>query len=135
MKLFTLTLALERSSAATLRRWLSSVLADDHVAADAAAEIVLAAEEALNNAILHSAQVDGVITVTVSILNRDVYLTVSDRGEGFDSTSLDGAFAVGPESAEGLGLTLVRGLMSEVDLDSSDEGTTVRMVKRLPSVA
>lgn len=135
MKLFTLTLPLERSSAATLRRWLSSVLAEDRVADGAAAEIVLAAEEALNNAILHSAQVDGVITVTVSILNRDVYLTVSDRGEGFDSKSLDGAFAVGPASAQGLGLTLVRGLMSEVDLDSSDEGTTVRMVKRLPSVA
>ena len=97
----------------------------------ASKEIVLAAEEALNNAILHSGQRGGDLTITVSILADDVYLTVSDRGKGFDSELLAGGQTVDGEEAAGLGLALVRGLMDEVTLKSGAEGTIIRLVKHL----
>ncbi|MGO8684273.1 MAG: ATP-binding protein [Thermoleophilia bacterium] len=131
MKLFTQTFAPERSSAAQLRAWLSTVLAQDHVPPTASQEIVLAAEEALNNAILHSGQRGGDLTVTLSMLARDVYLTVSDRGRGFDSAILGKYETRSTETTGGLGLTLVRGLMDEVTVASSAEGTSIRLVKHL----
>lgn len=135
MKLFTQTFAPERSSAAQLRAWLSTVLAQDNVAPTASQEIVLAAEEALANAILHSGQRGGDLTVTLSMLASDVYLTVADRGRGFDSAIPGEQAARSPETTGGLGLTLVRGLMDEVTVASSAEGTSIRLVKHLRGAA
>lgn len=135
MKLFTQTFAPERSSAAQLRAWLSTVFAQDHVPPTASQEIVLAAEEALSNAILHSGQRGGDLTVTVSMLASDVYLTVSDRGRGFDSAILGEPATRSAETTGGLGLTLVRGLMDEVTVVSSAEGTSIRLVKHLRGAA
>ena len=131
MTLSTLTLAPERSSAAALRAWLRAVLPEGDVPQRASEEVILAAEEALNNAILHSGQRSGDLTITVSILATDLYLTVSDRGTGFDSELLADDQTVAGEDAAGLGLTLVRGLMDEVTLRSSAEGTIIRLVKHL----
>jgi serine/threonine-protein kinase RsbW len=131
MKLFTLTLTPERLSAVALRSWLRAVLSAGHVPQQASKEIVLAAEEALNNAILHSEQRGGDLTITLSILAKDVYLTVSDRGKGFESALLAGGQTPDREDGAGLGLALVRGLMDDVTLESSAEGTIIRLVKHL----
>jgi signal transduction histidine kinase len=74
------------------------------------------------------------VRITVSIVATDVYLTVSDRGKGFDSELSSGDRAVGEDST-GLGPILVRGLMDEVTVRSSADGTTVRLAKHLRASA
>lgn len=135
MDLYTLTLALDSNASATLRGWLTSILSENSVSRGSSREsheIVLAAAEALNNAVRNSAPQGTTVVVTMSIVGRDVYLTVTERdkslarheSEPFDTDS-------DPELASSLGLTLMQGLMDQVDLYDSDDGTTVRLVKRL----
>lgn len=96
-------------------------------------EITLAAEEALNGAILHGERRGADITVTLSTVAADVYLTVSDDAERPKDEHLTG----GDEAAEAqaFGSALVRGLMDEVTLHSSAEGTIIRLVKHLAGSA
>ncbi len=130
MALSTLILYSERSSAAALRDWLRTVLADDGVPQGAAEQIVLAAEEALSSAILHAKQPDGEITITLSIVDSDVYLTVSDGGTDLDARRMQNGQSDAEDGAH-LGLLLVRGLMDGVTRQSSAEGTIIRLVKHL----
>jgi anti-sigma regulatory factor (Ser/Thr protein kinase) len=130
MRLLTLTLPPERPSAAALRVWLRNLLVEAQVPQQASREIVLAAEEVLSNAILHSGQRGGDLTIMVSILADSLYLTVSDRGQGFATELLAGRETVGAAEAAGLGLTLVHALMDEVTLNSGGEGTSIRLVKQ-----
>jgi serine/threonine-protein kinase RsbW len=129
MTLSTLTLSPQPSSAADLRACLRPLLTEDGVPERATEEITLAAEEALNGAILHAEQRGAHITVTLSTVAEDVYLTVSDDAERPKDEHLTG----GDEAAEaqGFGSALVRGLMDEVTLHSSAEGTIIRLVKHL----
>ncbi len=130
MDLYTLTLALGPTAIADLRQWLASILETNPVARSSAAEIELAAVEALNSALRHSSNGSSVV-VTLSIVGHDVYVRVSDRDAiSTDARSGDGR---GDEAdpAESLGLTLMHGLMDEVDLNETADGTTVRLVKRL----
>ncbi len=129
MTLSTLTLPPQRSSAASLRAWLRPLLAEDGVPERATGEITLAAEEALIGAILHGELRGADITVTLSTVARDVYLTVSDDAERRSAETL----AADDEAAEAkaFGSALLRGLMDEVTLRSSAEGTIIRLVKHL----
>ena len=129
MTLSTLTLPPQRSSAASLRAWLRPLLAEDGVPERATGEITLAAEEALIGAILHGELRGADITVTLSTVARDVYLTVSDYAERRSAETL----AADDEAAEAkaFGSALLRGLMDEVTLRSSAEGTIIRLVKHL----
>jgi len=129
MTLSTLTLSPQRSSAVALRAWLRPLLAGDGVPERATEEITLAAEEALNGAILHGQRTGNDITVTLSTVAADVYLTVSDDA----GRPTDEPLAGGDEDADAevFGSALVRGLMDEVTLRSSVEGTIVRLVKHL----
>lgn len=132
MDLYTLTLPLDASAGATLRGWLTSVLESNPLASASSHEIIQAAAEAVNNAIRHSAPQGTTVVVTISIVGRDVYVRVTDRerppGHREPGRTDEG---VEPEEAESLGLTLMHGLMDEVDLHHTAEGTTVRLVKRL----
>jgi anti-sigma regulatory factor (Ser/Thr protein kinase) len=133
MTLSTLTLPPQPSSAAELRAWLRKLLTEDGVPERATEEVTLAAEEALNGAILHGEQRGAHITVTLSTVAADVYLTVSDDAERrSDERLADGVEAA---EAEAFGSALVRGLMDEVTLMSSAEGTIIRLVKHLGASA
>lgn len=129
MTLSTLTLSPQPSSAATLRAWLRPLLAEDGVSERATEEITLAAEEALNGAILHGEERGADITVTLSTVAADVYLTVSDDAErrNDEIVAADGEAA----DAQALGSALLGGLTDEVTLRSSAEGTIIRLVKHL----
>ena len=131
MALSTLTLSPDRSSAAALRDWLRDVLADDGVPQEAAEQIVLAAEEALNAAILHAEQPHGEITITLSSVDSDVYLTVSDGDSHLDAKRMEDPQSHAEEDSAHLGLLLMRGLMDGVTRQSSAEGTIMRLVKHL----
>jgi anti-sigma regulatory factor (Ser/Thr protein kinase) len=67
----------------------------------------------------------------MSIVGRDVYLRVTDREKAVAKPVGDADWESEPALASSLGLTLMQGLMDEVALHETDEGTTVRLVKRL----
>jgi len=121
MRLFTLTLPLAPSQAAELRFWVWRRLLGNRVPEHTAIEVVLGAQEAFNLALVHAGAM-GEMVVRVSILDDVVYLTITDDTPGPDPNQLD--------EAE-LGLVLLRRLMDEVQLEPTDEGLTIRMVKRI----
>lgn len=130
MDLYTLTLPLDASAGATLRTWLSEVLETNSASPDAAHEIVLAAAEAVNSAIRNTALEGTTVVVTLSIVGSDVYVRVVDRERPDPAAgSADDAFGI--QLADELGMTLMHGLMDQVDLHRDGDETTVRLVKRL----
>lgn len=105
---------------------------------DRVAEVRMAMIEACINAIEHSGAKDAKLYVDIAVLGsaqpKDLRITVSDRGVGFDRKKL-----VEPKieqklkssSKRGWGLKIIEGLMDHVDVASSGEGTSVIMTKRI----
>jgi anti-sigma regulatory factor (Ser/Thr protein kinase) len=60
-----------------------------------------------------------------------VVITIADEGPGFDPTAPDLSQLPDRFASGGRGLFLMRELMDEVEIDSTDAGTTVTMYRRL----
>jgi|TARA_B100002003_G_scaffold141202_2_gene130626 serine/threonine-protein kinase RsbW len=104
--------------------------------AERIADLRLAVSEAVTNAI--EAQVmsgaDDRVVVRCNLAAEQIEIEVTDRGEGFDP---DGVRALpdveSPERLEyesGLGLSLMRRLADETTVETSVDGTAVRLVVR-----
>jgi serine/threonine-protein kinase RsbW len=112
------------SSLASGRR----VLADERVD-----DLKLAVSEACTNAIeAHGAlDVDERVRVRCQDSDDRFQVSVDDRGEGFDPTSLpEHPPVTDPDRLNferGLGIPLIRTLVDEVDFDSKGDGTSVTM--------
>jgi GAF domain-containing protein/anti-sigma regulatory factor (Ser/Thr protein kinase) len=101
-----------------LRVWLQRAPLNEEEAYD----VVLATWEACANAIEHPTAEDGTFLVRAALEASSVAITVEDPGP----------WRAEAERAErGLGLRLMRSLMSAVEVGSSDRGTVVRLEKAL----
>jgi PAS domain S-box-containing protein len=108
-----------RSLRALLRRWLAQAQAAD---VDVHA-IVMACSEACTNAIEHAgAGPDETISFEAVLNDGEVDITVRDRGHWRDQR---------PPSDQGRGLDLIDALMDDVQLETSPEGTVIRLRRRL----
>jgi len=109
------------SMRALLRRWLH------HAKADAAdiAEVLMATGEAAANAIEHAGAGTEELEIAAVIADGEVDITVRDRGRWREKTT----------EGRGRGLMLIRELMDRVEVTPSDAGTTVRMRRRLRTLA
>jgi anti-sigma regulatory factor (Ser/Thr protein kinase) len=101
-------------------------------------ELRLAVQEAFINAYEHSGASDGRVYVTLALLGAAedpelVEVTVRDTGVGFSEPSRRGTMreGEGKPRKRGWGLTLIRRLVDEVEIDSGDHGTVVVMRKRI----
>lgn len=103
----------------------------NQVPARVRADVVSATEEAVVNALMHSRAPSGTVQVTALVFDGRVEVTVRDDGRGFDPSALDAQHPPDPLEAHGRGLFLVRALMDEVQIDSGEHGTTIRMVRRM----
>ena len=102
----------------TVRRWLHESGAEPEEAYD----ILVACGEACANAIQHPYGArEGLIEVELSVEDGEVQVSVRDRGQ-WRSLS---------PPAGGRGLPLMDALMDTIEVERSDEGTTVRMRRRL----
>jgi serine/threonine-protein kinase RsbW len=101
-----------------VRRWLSRHGVDAELAAD----IVLACDEACANAVEHGYR--GTVGEVERDLQRDaaegVVVTVTDTGSWREDRS---------DTDRGHGLVLMKALMSSLDVDRRDAGTTVRLTR------
>lgn len=87
-------------------------------------DLKLAVTEAATNVIRHAA-VDS-FQIEYRVLSHAVEVTVTDAGGGFDAGQLAGK----PGEHGGFGLTVIRSLVDEVALDSTEGGTRLKMVRR-----
>ena len=95
-------------------------------------EIKIAVVEACINAFEHSKSADRRISVSFSMDEKGLMISINDGGDGFD---MDDAMAkIAEKRSEGIGdrgwgLTLIHELMDEVSIASTDNGTLVKMLK------
>lgn len=100
-------------------------------------ELRLAVQEAFINASEHSGASDGRVYVTLTLLGSErpelVQVTVRDHGVGFTEPAGQGTMRAGEgrPRKRGWGLTLIRRLVDEVEIDSGSHGTIVVMRKRI----
>ena len=87
-------------------------------------DLKLAVTEAATNVIRHTTV--GSFQVEYKVLPGTVEITVVDRGGGFNVNELTEQ----PGEHGGFGLAVIRSLVDEVILDSSPEGTRLKMIRR-----
>ncbi|MGE5228605.1 MAG: ATP-binding protein [Deltaproteobacteria bacterium] len=118
------------SSAAVLRETLSAYLTASGIDDGASRTIVLCANEALINAVAHSA---GSPVGVFADLRDDLFtLEVSDGGPGFDPSQIDTDAEPDLMGEHGRGLFLIRNLMDDFEILSDGRGTTLRMERHVP---
>ena len=101
---------------------------------DSVQDIVQALTEALVNAVLYSTSdldVEGVFFAA----HTSLIVEVHDRGSGFDadnvpSPDFDLISEIGVKNG-GFGIHMIKALVDKLEIESSDQGTTVRMSKFL----
>lgn len=114
-----------------MREALRAYLAQHSLAEPVVIDVLLAAEEALNNAILHVGEQGGMIRVSASVCGGHAAVEVQDCGRGFDFHPSDPRCTPDTERPCGRGLFLIEHVMDEVTVSSDSRGTTVRMVRRV----
>ena len=90
-------------------------------------DLKLAVTEAATNVIRH-AEVD-TFQIEYRVLPRAVEITVIDQGGGFEAEELTGK----PDEHGGFGLAVIQSLVDEVILDSTADGTRLKMIRRAAS--
>lgn len=127
----TLRLVVDRpAQLANFRRELRALLLERGLVEGEREAIVLAAVEALSNALQVCEDANCRIEVLVSLVADYVCVEVRDAAQGFKGVCLDLEV---PEACEehGRGLYLMRTLMQSLEVVPRPRGTLVRMVKRL----
>lgn len=122
----------DRANYSLLRERLRELSTDVGLESEATEDLVLAAGEAVTNAIKHA--VSG--RCQVSVDTHSVTVRVVDQGEGIHPDALpETLFQAGfsTKISLGLGYTLLLKLVDEMWLATGPEGTTVQIVKRLPN--
>ena len=94
-------------------------------------EVKIALIEACINAFEHSKSPERRIDLNFQITDRGLHVLISDGGEGFDMDEAKARIAEKREKGlpRGWGLTLMGELMDEMDIDTSEIGTLITMVK------
>ena len=117
-----LTLPAVSASLRPLRAEVAEWLEREHVLAVDARDILLAVWEAATNAVEHGSRAGGTLRVSATIVGDRARIEVTDDGRWQEPRVREN---------RGLGLRVIRSLMTEVELDHSDGGTRVRMERSL----
>jgi len=99
--------------------------------AGVAYDVVLAADEAFVNAIVHAGSADDLIRVSACVSESEASVEVRDGGGGFTFRRSDPRSVPDVRRPNGRGVFLIENMMDEVSVRSERRGTIVRMVRRL----
>lgn len=127
MDQFKLTLPNKREYVISARLAATSIASVFGFDIDKVEDIRMAVGEACNNVVLHSTEAES-FDLVIELKNNTMTVCVSDRGKGFQMKSVP---SIDPEdySGSGLGLFIIDSLMDEMEVHSTDEGTTIIMKK------
>ena len=123
----------EPSRIPEIRRFVGAFLADLRAPVETSSEILLAVGEAAGNAYRHGRRTEGrsEIRVRCEFDRPEFEVEVADDGPGFDPEEVSSRGTPDPFAQGGRGLFLMNELMDQVTLDTSPQGTTVRLVRSL----
>jgi len=96
-------------------------------------EIKLALIETCINAFEHSQSKDKKVYIQFLLKEDEFELRITDHGVGFNLDKVTTPCiedALKKKRKRGWGLAIITNLMDDVKIDSSDEGTTITMIKR-----
>ncbi|MBQ7327961.1 MAG: anti-sigma F factor [Clostridia bacterium] len=107
---------------------------------DEITDIKTAVSEAVTNCVVHAypTSVKGDVVLRCELEGNNVSITVTDRGVGIkDINKAREPFYTSKPSSErsGMGFTVMESFMDDVQVTSNSFGTTVKMTKKLASVA
>lgn len=98
-------------------------------------ELKTAVSEAVTNAIVHAYQdKTGYISMTLSVHDNTIRITIKDKGKGIDDIGLarTPCFSTGSDDRAGMGFTIMESFTDKLKVKSSPgKGTTVTMEKRI----
>jgi PAS domain S-box-containing protein len=127
-----LVLPNEPARVAEARAFVSRFLTDLRTPVDTATEIELAVGEAAANAYRHGKRSGrSEMRIYCSLEGPSVAISVADDGGGFDPREVAEREPPDRFASGGRGLFLMKELMDEVEIDSSDQGTTITMYRRI----
>ena len=94
-------------------------------------EIQLAIIETCINAFEHSKSEDKRVSIKFIMRDNELELKITDSGVGFrlDHAAPASSGDIGMKK-RGWGLEIIRNMMDEVNIESSEKGTTITMIKR-----
>ncbi|MGO8684270.1 MAG: ATP-binding protein [Thermoleophilia bacterium] len=115
----------------TLRAQLRALLTPRHVTKVEREAIVLATEEAVNNALLACEYDACRVEVVVSLIADYICVEVRDKGAGLKGSCVNLTKLTDESAEHGRGLYLMHELMESLELVPRSQGTLVRMIKRL----
>ena len=113
-----------------VRSWIVDVLSVLKTPMEVTGDVVLAASEAVTNAVVHGYEETrrGRVDMSIQVLNGSVMLTIRDYGSGVGRKPYT-APDTGIPHEGGYGVYLLHSLMDEVEVRSLEKGTEVRMKK------
>jgi serine phosphatase RsbU (regulator of sigma subunit)/anti-sigma regulatory factor (Ser/Thr protein kinase) len=116
-----------------MRSFVGGFLGEIRAPVEVSSEILLAVGEAAANASRHGRREQGRSEVRLhcALEGPSVAIAIADDGPGFDPSALNVATLPDRFASGGRGLFLMRTLMDEVEVDSSSEGTTVTLFRRI----
>src|SRR3954453_3050338 len=109
-----------------MRRFARSFAADHGAGYRLQLQVSVAVSEAVANAVRHAYQPEcpGPVLVTTAVRDGMLFVTVRDRGAGFEADSQPGL---------GLGLKLMAETSADMEIARTDDGTEIRMRFVLPA--
>jgi anti-sigma regulatory factor (Ser/Thr protein kinase) len=119
------------SEVAGFRRDLRAMLRGTRLAGADREAVVLAATEAVENALLACRERVCTVEAAVSLVAGYVCVEIRDAGDGFGGVCVEPAGLAGETDEHGRGLHLMHELMESLELVPRSQGTLVRMTKRL----
>ncbi len=116
---------------ASLRRALRRAMVEADVPVEIINDVLLAAQEACNNALTHAATSETPPRLSVCLVNDYLVVEVSDRGGGFDVGAVQAGWPPELLEGHGRGLYLIDALTDTWEIVQGPKGTIVRMVKKV----
>jgi len=119
---------------ADVDNFLESILREYKTEDSVIADIAISVSELVNNAVTHGQKANNGKSVTVEINHHSnkIKVSVTDNGSGFNPDELDDPLADENLLKEvGRGLFIVRSLMDTVDIQTTDQGTTISITKTI----
>jgi anti-sigma regulatory factor (Ser/Thr protein kinase) len=115
-------------SFAGFRADLRTLLAREKVPPRIARDLVMATQEAANNALQHGGAADD-LEVVVTVFSGRIMIEVADRGPGFDLAAVRASWPPDVLQGRGRGLFLIDQLTDSLEVVPRRPGALVRMVK------
>ncbi len=120
----------ERNTILLIEPILSKLKSDLSIPDESFYNIMIAATEAVNNAVTHGNKLnpEKIVEFTVKANKQSIIVRVSDQGEGFNPENV--ADCLEPENllkSSGRGVFIIKELMDDVFITSDNQGTLIEM--------